>query len=370
MTKLFTPLALRDLTLQNRIVVAPMCQYSANDGQASSWHMIHLGGLAQSGAGMLTIEATAVAPEGRITLGCLGLWDDITETALRRALDAIRHHSSIPIAIQLAHAGRKGSSRLPWEGGSQIAPQDGGWTTFGPSAVPHALGEIAPVALDEAKMAQIREDFAKAGRRAHRLGLDAIEIHNAHGYLLHEFLSPIANHRDDAYGGALENRMRFPLEIFETVRAAFPAHKPVGVKISATDWVEGGWDVEQSVVFATELKARGADWITASSAGVSPLQNIPVGPGYQLPLARRIREATGVTTNAIGLITEPQQAENILTSGIADLVSLARGMLYEPRWGWHAAAAFDAQVEAAPQYLRATPRGHKNLFRNFVHGGR
>jgi 2,4-dienoyl-CoA reductase-like NADH-dependent reductase (Old Yellow Enzyme family) len=370
MAKLFTPLTLRGLTLQNRIVVAPMCQYSAKDGQASSWHPIHLGGLAQSGAGLLTIEATAVTPEGRITPGCLGLWDDATEAALRQTLDAIRPHTAMPIAIQLAHAGRKGSSRLPWEGGAQIAPQDGGWDTFAPSATPHAPGEIAPLALDQAGMARMRDAFAETARRADRLGLEAIEVHNAHGYLLHEFLSPLANRRDDAYGGTLENRMRFPLEIFDAVRAAFPVHKPVGVKISATDWVEGGWDVEQSAAFAAELKAHGADWVTASSAGVSPLQNIPVGPGYQLPLAKHIREATGVITNAIGLITEPQQAEDILSNGIADLVSLARGMLYDPRWGWHAAAALDAQVGAAPQYLRATPHGHKNLFLNFANGGR
>ena len=370
MSKLFTPLALRNLTLRNRIVVAPMCQYSAKDGQATSWHIMHLGGLAQSGAGMLTIEATAVTPEGRITPGCLGLWDDATEAALRHTLEAIRPYASIPIAIQLAHAGRKGSSRLPWDGGSQIALQDGGWETFAPSAVAHAPGEVAPVALDRGGMDRIRDAFAEGARRAERLGLDAIEVHNAHGYLLHEFLSPIANHRDDAYGGTLENRMRFPLEVLEAVRAAFPAHKPVGVKISATDWVDGGWDVEQSAVFAAELKARGADWVTASSAGVSPLQKIPVGPGYQLPLAKRIRAAAGVVTNAIGLITEPGQAEDLLSDGVADLVSLARGMLYDPRWGWHAAAALDAQVEAAPQYLRATPHGHKNLFSNFVNGAR
>lgn len=370
MSRLFTPLALRDLTLQNRIVVAPMCQYSAQEGQATSWHLMHLGGLAQSGAGLLTIEATAVTPEGRITPGCLGLWDDATEAALRHTLEGIRPYAAIPIAIQLAHAGRKGSSRLPWDGGAQIAPDDGGWITLAPSGVAHAPGEIAPVALDRAGMNRIRDAFAEGARRAERLGLDAIEVHNAHGYLLHEFLSPIANHRTDAYGGSLENRMRFPLEVFEAVRAAFPAHKPVGVKISATDWVEGGWDVEQSVAFAAAVKARGADWVTASSAGVSPLQKIPVGPGYQLPLARRIREASGVTTNAIGLITESAQAEDILANGTADLVSLARGMLYDPRWGWHAAAALDAQVEAAPQYLRATPHGHKTLFRNFVNGAR
>jgi NADPH2 dehydrogenase len=370
MSALFTPITLRGLTLQNRIVVAPMCQYSAHDGHANSWHLIHLGGLAQSGAGMLTIEATAVAPEGRITPGCLGLWNDATESALGNVLNAVRSHSPIPLAIQLAHSGRKGSSRVPWEGGAQIPLPDGGWSTFAPSAVPHGPGETPPVMLDDTGITRMRNAFVEAAHRADRLGLDAIEVHNAHGYLLHEFLSPIANHRDDAYGGTLANRMRFPLEVFDAVRDVFPAHKPVGVKISATDWVAGGWDVEQSVVFATELKARGANWVTASSAGVSPLQNIPVGPGYQLPLARRIRDAASVTTNAIGLITEPEQAEDILRSGTADLVSLARGMLYDPRWGWHAAAALDAQVEAAPQYLRATPHGHKNLFLNFVNGAR
>jgi NADPH2 dehydrogenase len=370
MSRLFTPIALRGLTLSNRIVVAPMCQYSATNGEANSWHLMHLGSLSQSGAGLVCIEATAVAPEGRITPGCLGLWDEPTERALAHVLSGIRRWSPTPIAIQLAHAGRKGSSHLPWETGAQIPLDQGGWITFAPSAVPHAPAETAPVALDASGLARMREAFATAARRADRLGLDAIEVHNAHGYLLHEFLSPIANHRDDQYGGSLENRMRFPLEIFETIRAAFPANKPVGVKISATDWVEGGWDVEQSVLFAGELKKRGADWVTCSSAGVSPLQKIPVGPGYQLPLAKRIREGAGVVTNAIGLITEPRQAEEVLADGTTDLVSLARGMLYDPRWGWHAAAELGDQVEAAPQYLRATPHGYKTLFRNFANGSR
>ncbi len=346
MSHLFSPLPLRGLTLQNRITVAPMCQYSAQDGAANAWHLVHLGGLAQSGAGLLCIEATTVEAAGRITPGCLGLWDDATEAALARTLAAIRPYSKVPIAIQLAHAGRKGSSRVPWDGGTQIALADGGWLTSAPSALPHAPGETAPVALDESGMARLREAFAEAARRAARLGLDAIEVHGAHGYLIHEFLSPIANRRTDTYGGSLENRMRFPLEIFDAVRAAFPAQKPVGVKISATDWVEQGWDIEQSIVFAAALKARGADWITASSAGISPLQKIPVGPGYQLPFARAIRAATGLTTSAIGLITEPAQAEDIIADGTADLVALARGMLYDPRWPWHAAAALGAQIEA------------------------
>jgi len=370
MAKLFTPITLRGLTLSNRIVVAPMCQYSAKSGQATSWHVMHLGTLSQSGAGMLTIEATAVTPEGRITPGCLGLWDDATETALRHTLDAIRPYSAMPIAIQLAHAGRKGSSRLPWEGGTQITPNDGGWDTFAPSATPHAPHEVAPVALDQAGMARIRDAFVESARRADRLGLDAIEVHNAHGYLLHEFLSPIANKRSDAYGGSLENRMRFPLEVFDAVRAAFPAAKPVGIKISATDWVDGGWDLEQSIAFARAIHARGADWIGASSGGISPKQKIPLSAGYQVPFAEAIRRESGMVVTSVGLITEPEQAEQIVASGQADLVALARGFLYDPRWGWHAAAALGGTVDAPPPYWRAPPHGYSKLFGHTSYGGR
>jgi 2,4-dienoyl-CoA reductase-like NADH-dependent reductase (Old Yellow Enzyme family) len=362
MSALFTPIKLRELKLQNRIMVAPMCQYSAVNGEANDWHFTHINNLALSGAAMFCIEATHVEATGRITPGCLGLYNDSTEAALKPILASVRKHSKTAVAMQLAHAGRKGSSHVPWDGGQQIPLGQDGWLTDAPSAVPQKEGEAAPHALDAPGLARVREAFVAAARRADRLGIDALEVHSAHGYLLHQFLSPIANKRTDQYGGSLQNRMRYPLEVFDAVRAAFPAHKPVGVKVSATDWVEGGWDLAQTIEYARELKSRGVDWIDASSGGVSPLQKIPLSPGYQVPFAQAIREATGLTTIAIGLITEAKQAEDILASGKADMVALARGMLYDPRWGWHAAAELGGQVEAPPQYWRSQPSTQKALF--------
>jgi 2,4-dienoyl-CoA reductase-like NADH-dependent reductase (Old Yellow Enzyme family) len=273
MSFLFEPFRIGELALANRIVIAPMCQYSASEGSAGDWHMIHLGHLALSGAGMLIVEATAVSPEGRITASDLGLYSDANEAALARVLAAARANSPIAIGMQLAHAGRKGSSRAPWDGGAQMPiGQPGGWRTVAPSALPHAPGEEPPAALDAAAMQKIRDDFAAAARRAARLGIDGVEIHAAHGYLLHQFLSPLANARNDAYGGSLENRMRFPLEIFDVVREAFPHGKPVWARISATDWVAGGWDIEGTVALSRALKARGCTAIHVSSGGVSPQQ--------------------------------------------------------------------------------------------------
>lgn len=362
MSHLFSPYALGAVTLPNRIVIAPMCQYSAEDGCATDWHLIHLGHLALSGAGLLTIEATAVEPEGRITPADLGLWNDANEAALARVLAAVRRYSPIPVAIQLAHAGRKASSQAPWDGGQLLAPADGGWQTVAPSAVPHAPHEAAPVALDAAGLVRVREAFVEAAKRSHRLGIDVIELHCAHGYLMHQFLSPLSNQRTDAYGGSLENRMRFPLEVFEAVCAAVPASLPVGVRISATDWVAGGWDAEQSVALGLALRERGCSFIHVSSGGLSPQQQIPLGPNYQVPLAAQVRAATGLPTMAVGLITEAAQAEAILAAGEADLVALARGMLYDPRWPWHAAAELGAEVTAPPQYWRSQPRGLSALF--------
>ncbi|CAM2156950.1 NADPH dehydrogenase [Pararobbsia alpina] len=370
MSNLFSPIKLGELQVPNRVVVAPMCQYVAEDGKATSWHLIHLGGLASSGAGLLVIEATAVEAVGRITPGDLGLWDDVTEAALKPVVDAVRAHSNVRLGIQLGHAGRKASSEVPWKGGHQIALADGGWVTDAPSAVPQKDGEEVPHALDRAGLIRIRDAFVSAARRADRLGIDAIELHGAHGYLLHQFLSPISNQRTDEYGGSLENRMRFPLEVYDAVRAVWPKHKPLGIKVSATDWVDGGWDVAQTIEFAKALKARGVDWVDVSSGGISPLQKITVGPGYQVPFAKDIKEATGVTIFSVGLITDAQQAEDIVSSGQADAVAIARGMLYDPRWGWHAAAKLGARVEAAPQYWRAPPHGHADLFGSIVHGAR
>ncbi|MCA8002168.1 NADH:flavin oxidoreductase/NADH oxidase [Burkholderia metallica] len=370
MTALFSPFTLRGVTLPNRIVISPMCQYSAERGEATDWHMIHLGHLALSGAGLLCIEATAVEPDGRITQGDLGLWDDVTEAALKPVLAAIRKHSPIRVAMQLSHAGRKASSAVPWQGGQLVSVADGGWLPHGPSAVPHKDGETPPLALDAAGLNRIREAFAAAARRAARLGIDAIEVHAAHGYLLHQFLSPLANRRTDEYGGSLENRMRFPLEIFEIVRAAFPEDRPVGVRVSATDWVEGGWELDDTIAFAHELKRRGCDWIDVSSGGVSPLQKIPLSPGYQVPFAQAVKRAVGMPTIAVGLIDEPAHANRLIEAGDADLVAMARAMLYDPRWPWHAAAELGAQVTAPPQYWRSQPREHKALFGDVAFGQR
>ncbi len=370
MSALFSPFTLRGVTLPNRIIVSPMCQYSAEDGAANAWHMMHLGSLALSGASMLCIEATAVEADGRITPGDLGLWNDATEAALKPVLAAIRQHSTIKVAMQLAHAGRKASSNVPWKGGQLIPPPEGGWVPHAPSAVPHKDGEAPPQALDAAGLVRVREAFVATAKRAARLGIDALEIHAAHGYLLHQFLSPIANRRTDEYGGSLENRMRFPLEVFDAVREAFPADRPIGVRVSATDWVDGGWDIEQTIAFAAELKKRGVDWIDASSGGVSPLQKIKLEPGYQVPFAQAVKKATGATTIAVGLITEVRQAEDIVASGQADFVALARGMLYEPRWPWHAAAQLGASVSAPPQYWRSQPSTQKALFGDTTFGAR
>jgi 2,4-dienoyl-CoA reductase-like NADH-dependent reductase (Old Yellow Enzyme family) len=372
MSRLFEPISFRGLTLPNRIMVSPMCQYSARDGSATAWHHAHLGSLALSGAGLLCVEATAVTPEGRITPGCLGLWSDANEAALAPIVAMLREVAPIKLAIQLAHAGRKGSSREPWHGGQQIPVGQGGWIAEAPSAVPHAEHEVPPRALARDDLRRLREAFAAAARRAERLGFDAIEIHMAHGYLLHEFLSPVSNRRDDEYGGSLANRMRFPLEVFDAVRAAFPSARPVGVRVSATDWLDGeeSWTLEQTIELARQLKARGCDWIDVSSGGISPRQRIALGAGYQVPFADAVRRATGVPTVAVGLITEPAQAEAIVADGRADMVALARGFLYDPRWPWHAAAALGGTVQAPRQYWRALPRGCAPIFGDIAFGQR
>ena len=364
MSTLFTPLSLGPLTLQNRVVIAPMCQYSASQGQAQDWHLMHYGGLSHSGAGLLIMEATAVEPEGRISAADLGLWDEASEAALARVLAALRKHSAMPVAVQLAHAGRKASCALPWKGGAFVPPTQGGWLPSAPSALPYTPGDLAPQALDLAGIARIRTAFVESAKRAARLGFDAVELHAAHGYLLHEFLSPLSNQRTDAYGGSLDNRLRLVLEIYSAMREALPDAIPLGVRISATDWVPGGWDVEQSIELTKRLKALGAAYIHVSSGGLAPEQKITLGPGYQVAFAEAIRKATGLTTFAVGLITEAEQAEGIVAGGQADAVALGRAMLYDPRWAWHAAAALGAQVDCPPQYLRCQPRGLKTLFRD------
>ncbi len=360
---LFQPLRVRNLELRNRIVIAPMCQYSAENGCMTDWHLMHLGHLALSGAALLTIEATAVTPEGRITYADVGLYNDETEAAIRRTIESIRRWSDIPIALQLAHAGRKASSEVPWKGGAQFPPDHpSGWQTVSASTVPFMPNQVPPVALDRDGLRDVRDSFAASAARAAKIGIDAAQLHGAHGYLLHQFLSPLSNHRDDEYGGSLENRMRFPLEVFDAVRAAFPSGKPVSMRVSGTDWVEGGWNIEQTVAFAKELEKRGCDAVHVSSGGLHPAQKIPIGPSYQVPLARAVKSTVRIPVIAVGMITSFDQAEAIIGTGDADLVALARAILYDPRWPWHAAAELGGRVRAPHQYLRSQPRQFKELF--------
>ncbi len=339
-----------------------MCQYSAENGCMTDWHLIHLGHLALSGAALLTIEATAVLPEGRITYADVGLWNDETEAAIGRTLERIRRWSDIPVAIQLAHAGRKASNEVPWKGGRRFPPEHPlGWQTLAPSAIQFD-GQVAPQALDRDGLRCVREAFRASAARSARLGIDSIQIHAAHGYLLHQFLSPLSNQRNDEYGGSLENRIRFPLEVFDAVRAAFPAGKPISVRVSGTDWMDDGWDLEQTIAFAEHLRGHGCDAIHVSSGGLHPAQNVPVGPSYQVPLARAVKSAVHMPVVAVGLITGFEQAEAIVGTGDADLIALARAILYDPRWPWHAAAALGGRVRAPNQYLRSQPRQFKDLF--------
>ena len=360
---LFSPWALGPLALPNRIVIAPMCQYSAVEGLPQDWHGVHYGSLALSAAGLLIVEATAVTEQGRITPGCTGLWNHAQEQAFARLIAGIRRHSPIKLAVQLGHAGRKASSHVPWQTGMQIRRgQPGHWPAVSASALPHLPGEEPPSALDEGGLLDIVQAFAEAAQRAVRAGFDGIELHAAHGYLLHQFLSPLSNRRDDAYGGSLENRMRFPLQVFQAVRAAVPARVPVWVRVSATDWVEGGWTVDDTAAFGRALAGLGCAALHVSSGGTSPQQKITLGPGYQVPLAAQLKRAVGLPTIAVGLITEPAQAEAVLAEGHADAVALARAMLYDPRWPWRAAAALGAQVAVPPPYWRSQPRELKDLF--------
>ncbi len=355
-SQLFTPLQIGNRTLANRITVAPMCQYSAVDGSMSDWHLMHLGSLAISGASMLVMEATGVTPAGRITPHCPGLYSDASEAAMKRVADFVRSVSPVVLGVQLAHAGRKGSSHRPWQGHGPLQADEGAWQTLAPSAVPLAEGWPAPQAMDRADMLQLTQAFVQAAERAARIGLDFIELHSTHGYLLSEFLSPLSNRRSDEYGGSLENRMRFPLEVFRAIRAVFPAERFVGAKISGSDFVDGGWTPDDAVAYAKALKAEGCAYVTVSGGGVVLDAKIPVAPGYQVPFAERVKREAGITTGAVGLITDPQQAEAIVASGLADFVSLARAMLFNPRWPQHAAVALGAELPYPPQYERGSPK--------------
>lgn len=356
---LLSPLTVRGVTVRNRIVVSPMCQYCALEGMADDWHLVHLGSRAVGGAGLVFTEATAVTREGRISSGDLGIWNDGHIEPLARIARFI-HRMGAVAGIQLAHAGRKGSCRPPWDGGASLkTPQEKGWSVVGPSPIPFDEGDPVPTPLDETGMKEVLAAFAAAGRRAIQAGFKVIELHSAHGYLLHEFLSPLSNRRTDQYGGSLENRIRLTLEVVAEMRRVIPEDMPLFVRISSTDWVEGGWDIEQSVVLAKKLQPLGVDLIDASSGALVPRVRIPVERNYQVPFAARIRKEAKIMTGAVGLITEPDQANEIITSGSADLVFLAREMLREPYWSLKAQQALNQDPNWPLQYgyaVRRRPR--------------
>jgi len=352
-SKLFTPIQLGGVTLPNRIVVSPMCQYSADDGSMTDWHMMHLGSLAVSGAGLLMIEATGVTREGRISHGCTGLYSDNNEAAMKRVVDACRRVSRSPIGVQLGHAGRKASVQAPWLGGKALSAAESPWQTVAPSALAYGEGWHTPRELSAADIAGLAQAFAAAAARALRIGLDAIEMHSAHGYLLHQFLSPLSNTRTDRYGGSLENRMRAPLEIAQALRAAWPQERCLGARITASDWAEGGFEVDDAVVYARALAQIGFDYVCVSSGGAVPQQRITVVPGFQVPFAEKVNKGAPIAVRAVGMIADPEQAEEIVASGKADMVALARGFLDDPRWVWHAAEKLGARADYPPQYARS-----------------
>jgi 2,4-dienoyl-CoA reductase-like NADH-dependent reductase (Old Yellow Enzyme family) len=356
-SRLFSPITIGGIEINNRIAVSPMCQYSADDGSANDWHLQHWMMFAMSGAGMITAEATGVERRGRITHGCLGLYTDNNEAAAARALAAARRvaRPGTRFGIQLAHAGRKASVRRPWENGGPLGNGEDAWTTVAPSAIAYDEGWHVPHALDRDAIAEVTAAFVAAARRAERAGFDYVEIHGAHGYLLHEFLSPLANRRDDDYGGPLENRMRFLLDVARAVRAALPAAMMIGARLSATDWVDGGFTPDEAVIVARALKEAGIAFICCSSGGLSPHQKPTFGPGYQVPFAERIRREAGIPTRAVGLITEPIMAEAIVAGESADLVAVGRAILADPRWPWRAAATLGAKYHPPLQYLRSMP---------------
>lgn len=352
--RLFTPFSIGKLELTNRVTISPMCQYSAVDGTMNDWHLMHLGNLSLSGAALLILEATHVTPEGRITHRCSGLYTDENEAALERVVKFCRSVSPIMIGIQLAHSGRKGSAQRPWEGRGPLLPAERPWQTLAPSAIPLASGWPEPRALDRAGMEAVKQAFVDATRRAARIGFDLIELHSAHGYLLNNFLSPLSNQRNDEYGGSLENRMRYPLEVFAAMRAAWPG--ALGAKISGTDFAEGGWTPDEAVAYARTLKAAGCDYVTVSGGGVVLDAKIPAAPGYQVPFAERVKRETGIVTGAVGLVTDARQAEAVITEGKADFVAMARAMLFDPRWPWHAALALGVDMKYPLQYERCHPK--------------
>jgi 2,4-dienoyl-CoA reductase-like NADH-dependent reductase (Old Yellow Enzyme family) len=354
-SRLFEPIILGGVTLANRIAVSPMCQYSAEDGSANDWHLQHLGSLSLSGAGLLIVEQTAVEPAGRISHGCLGLYADANEAALARAVALCRRSGSTRLGIQLAHAGRKASAKIPWQGGGPLARNADAWATVAPSAIPFDEHWPVPQALDEVGLARIRDAHAEAAKRADRLGFDLVELLGAHGFLLHSFLSPISNRRCDGYGGSLANRMRFPLAVAAAMRAVWPRHKALGMRITGSDWIPDGIAPDEAGIFARELREIGFDYVCVSSGGISSQARVNFAPGYQVPFAATVKKASGIAVQAVGMIVDPHQAEAIVADGHADYVAIARAFLDDPRWAWHAADALGADVACPPQYRRARP---------------
>ena len=353
---LFSPYRLAGLELANRIVVSPMCQYSGDDGCANDWHLMHYGMLANSGAALVVVEATGVERTGRITHGCLGLYSDGNEAALARVIAQCRRAGSAKFGIQLNHAARKGSAQLQWDGGQSLKAGEDPWPTIAASAIPFGPNWQTPAMVTEADMARVREAFVNSAKRAVRIGFDAIELHMAHGYLFHGFMSPISNTRNDAFGGSLANRLKFPLEVARAVRAVVPKATPLGARITGSDWRDGGLTPDDAVAVAKALKAEGLDFVCLSSGGITADTRNPTEPGFNVAIADRVRREAGIATRAVGLIVKPAQAEAVIAEGKADMVSLARAFLDDPHWGWHAAQALGAEVPRPPQYFRAGPK--------------
>ncbi len=362
MSQLFSPIELRGLRLDNRIVVSPMCQYISHDGLMDDWHLMHLGQMSMGAGGLVFTEATHVSDIGRITPRCAGLWNDAQEAAMKRVVDFCKAHGTACLGIQIAHAGRKASTLPPNAGGQPLAIADGGWQTLGPSAVPFDPNWPAPREMTLEDMARVKGEFVAAAQRAARIGFEILDLHGGHGYLLNQFFSPLSNQRTDAFGGSLEKRLRYPLEVFEAVRAVWPSQRPMGVRISAIDWVEGGSTVEDTMVFVQALRDLGCDFVDITTGGVDSRQSIKVGRGYQVPFARAVKQAVDIPVMTVGMIVDPLQAEGILAAGEADFVMLARGVMYDPRWAWHAAHALKEDIAYPAQYVRCQPKNWRRAF--------
>ena len=350
--ELFTPIDLGGITLPNRVVVSPMCQYSADDGSMTDWHTVHVGTFACSGAGLFVVEKTNVTREGRITHGCTGLYSDHNEQAMARVVQTYRGITRNPIGVQIGHAGRKASTHPPFAGGKALAAHESSWQTVAPSPIPFGEGWHTPHELSTKELSDLKDAFVKSAERARRIGFDLVELHSAHGYLLQQFLSPLANQRKDDYG---KNRMKFPLEVAAAVREAWPKERALGARINATDWVDGGWQPEDAVAYARELKRIGLDFVCVSSGATVPYAKIPVAPGYQVGFAEKIRSSAAIPVRAVGMIADPDHAEQIVASGKADMVAMARAFLDNPRWVWHAAERFGVKLDYPPQYARSRP---------------